>query len=118
GSPRPLQYLDKAPALGAAERPGLDHPDRVALVRLVALVVRVQRRRPADDLLVLAMATGHVDPNRDRLVRLRRDDHALARLGPARAVLLGRRSLPRRSLAAGGALLLAAARAPAAAVRR
>ena len=48
----PLQDLDQAPALGAAERPALDHAHRVAHVGLVALVVRVQRGGRAHDLPV------------------------------------------------------------------
>src|SRR3954465_2580345 len=46
-----LQDLDQAPALGAAHRARLDHPHEVALVGVVALVVSVQRRRGAHDLL-------------------------------------------------------------------
>ena len=40
---------------------------------VVALVVRVQRRRRADDLLVHPVAAGDVDPHGDRLVGLGRD---------------------------------------------
>src|SRR3954447_11303471 len=41
--PGPLQDLDQAPALHPADRPRLDHAHEVALVRVVALVVHVQR---------------------------------------------------------------------------
>ena len=47
-----LQDLYEAPALGAAERPALDHAHGVAHVGVVGLVVRVQRGRGADDLPV------------------------------------------------------------------
>src|SRR3712207_8494912 len=53
-----------------------------------SLVVGVQRRGLAHDLLVGPVAAGHVDPHGDRLVGLVRDDHALAHLRPAGAVLL------------------------------
>src|SRR3954453_15867488 len=87
---RLLQDLDQAPALGPRQRPRLDDPHEVALARLVALVVRVQLARAAHDLLVLRMAPRHLDRHRDRLVRLARDDAALAGLA-ARGVRLGRR---------------------------
>src|SRR4051794_19850716 len=98
---RLLQDLDQAPALGPRQRPRLDDPHEVALARLVALVVRVQLARAAHDLLVLRMAPRDLDRHRDRLVRLARDDAALAGLA-ARGVRLGRRG-------AGPPLLLAAA---------
>ena len=47
-------------------------------VRLVALVVGVERGRLADDLLVHPVAPGDVDPDGDRLVGLVGDDDALA----------------------------------------
>src|SRR5215211_2640900 len=80
GLPGPLQHLDEPPALRAAERTALDEAHRVADVRLVALVVRVQRRRPADDLLVHPVLAGRVDPDGDGLVGLVRDDDALPHL--------------------------------------
>src|SRR6185436_12354704 len=76
----PLQHFDEAPALGAAERTALDQADRVADVGLVLLVVRVQRGRRADDLLVHPVLPGHVDADRDGLVGLVGDDDALAHL--------------------------------------
>src|SRR3954449_7531657 len=110
--PRPLHDLDQAPALGARQRTALDDAHAVALVRVVGLVVRVQRRRLTDDLLVHLVAPGGLDPHGDRLVRLRRDDDALARARLARPVLLGRRRL-RGAVPAGvlGLLLLAPASA-------
>src|SRR4029079_2423075 len=55
GVPGPLQHVDEAPALAPAEGAALDHADCVAHVRLVLLVVSVERRRRADDLLVHAV---------------------------------------------------------------
>src|SRR5437763_3031474 len=118
GSSGALQHLGEPPALGLAERPGLDQADSVALVRLVALVVGAERGRPADDLLVLAVAACDVDPDGDRLVRLGRYDDALARLRPSGAVLLARQRLAGGRLGARRAVLLAPARAPAAPAAR
>src|SRR5215218_938833 len=87
--PRLLHHVDQAPALGLGERPGLDHADHVALAGLVALVVRVQLGRAADDLLVSAVAAGDVDANGDRLVALAGDDDPLPHLGRV-GLLLGR----------------------------
>src|SRR5215211_485067 len=91
--PRPLQDLDEAPALAARQRTALDHAHAVALVRVVALVVRVQRRRLADDLLVHLVPPGALDAHGDRLVGLGRGDDALAGARAAGAVLLGGRRL-------------------------
>src|SRR5205807_9027872 len=68
GSSRPLQDLGETPALRLAERATLDQAHRVALVRLVALVVRVQRRGRADDLLVLKVAASIVGTDGDYLI--------------------------------------------------
>src|SRR5688572_22050629 len=112
--PRPLQDLDQAPALRAAERPALDDPDGVAGVRLVALVVGVERRRGADDLLVDAVTPGDVDPHRDRLVGPVGNHDALAHARTAGAVLGLRERLGLRA----GTAALAGALAPAAALGR
>src|SRR3712207_587949 len=83
----PLQDLVQRPALRAAQRAALDDADGVALVRVVGLVVRVQRVRRAHDLLVARVAPGGVDAHGDRLVGLRRDDDPLADLLAAVLVL-------------------------------
>src|SRR5215204_5106390 len=88
--PRLLHHVDQAPTLGLRQRPGLDHSDHVALAGLVALIVRVQLGRAANDLLVGAVTASRVDANGDRLVALAGDDDALAHLGGVR-VPLGRR---------------------------
>src|SRR5271166_836176 len=77
-SSRPLQHVDEGPPLGPRQGPALDHPHDIPLVGVVVLVVGVHGARAADDLLVAAVAAGHVDPDRDRLLRLVGDDHALA----------------------------------------
>src|ERR1041385_1926594 len=87
---RLLDDVDQAPALRLRERAGLDDANHVALAGLVALVVRVQRPRAADDLLVGGMATDDVDLDRDRFFALVGDDDPLADLGRVR-VALGRR---------------------------
>src|SRR6478735_3096622 len=96
--PRLLDHVDQAPALGLRQRPGLDDANHVALAGLVALVVRVQRARAADDLLVSRVTAGKVDPDRDRFVAFVGDDDALPGLGRV-GVALGR-----RGAGAGGAL--------------
>src|SRR5689334_14942340 len=88
--PRLLHHVDQAPALGLRERTGLDHTDHVALAGLVALVVRVQLGRAADDLLVSAVAAGDVDADGDRFVALAGDDDPLSHLGRV-GLALGRR---------------------------
>src|SRR5919204_4478485 len=93
---RPLDHFNQPPALQPRHRPALAHDHGVADVRVVALVVGVQRARGAHDLLVATVAARHVDPHGDRLVRLVGDDHALARLLPAGAVLARWRALPAR----------------------
>src|SRR5688500_4708755 len=91
---RLLEDLDQAPALPARDRPRLDDPDEVALARLVPLVVGMQRVRAAHDLLVHRVAPGDVDPDRDRLVGLVRDDGALAHLAGDGPALRRRRPSP------------------------
>src|SRR5882757_7261616 len=76
-----LDDVDQTPALGLGQGAGLDDADHVALAGLVALVVRVQRARAADDLLVGAVAAGDFDLHGDRLVALVGDDDALPDLG-------------------------------------
>src|SRR5207342_3420286 len=87
-----LQDLDQAPALGAGNRPGLDHPDQIPLSRLVACIVGVQGARAAHDLLVLGMAPSDFDGDSDRLVRLAGDHSALPGLATGGAALGGRRA--------------------------
>src|SRR2546430_4627525 len=53
-----LQDLDEAPALAARHRAALDDADDVARVGVVALVVGVQHRGAAHDLLVAAVGIG------------------------------------------------------------
>src|SRR4029450_1343617 len=72
---RPLQDLDEPPAVGAAERAALHQANGVADVGVVVLVVRVQRRAGADDLLVLAVPARDVDAGGGRLVGPVGDDH-------------------------------------------
>src|SRR5918992_121173 len=101
GLPRPLEDLDEAPALGAAEGAALDHANGVADAGLVLLVVSVQLAAGPDDLLVHAVLPGGVDADGDRLVRLVGDDDALAHLELPARLGLGRRGLtPRLTLPA------------------
>src|SRR5690349_12487507 len=113
--PRLLHHVDQAPALGLRQRPGLDHADHVALAGLVALVVRMELGRAADDLLVSPVTAGDVDADGDRFVALAGDDDPLTDLGRV-GLLLGRRGAgaggvgsPRRGalLATQGRLALA-----------
>src|SRR5215208_1651284 len=90
-----LHDLEQAPALGLRQRPRLDDPHRVALLRLVAGVVGVKRRAAAHDLLVSGVAAGGRDLDGECLVDLGRDDLAQADLLRARRAL-GRRSSPAR----------------------
>src|SRR3954451_3204906 len=108
---RPLQDLDEPPALEARQRAGLDDLHEVALAGVVVLVVGVQRRARAHDLLVAAVPARGLDADGDGLVGLVGDDAALAHLlAPGRpGDGLGRRGL--RALGALGLLLGAAARA-------
>src|SRR6202042_3642916 len=82
-----LDDVDETPTLGLRERAGLDDADHVALAGLVALVVRVQGARAADDLLVSRVTAGDVDADGDRLVAFVGDDDALAFLGGDRVAL-------------------------------
>src|SRR2546423_6423546 len=63
----PLHDLDEPPPLGLRQRTGLDDPDEIALVGVVARVVRVQRRRRAHDLLVAAVPAGGLQAGGGRL---------------------------------------------------
>ena len=65
------------------QRAALDEADDVADLGLVLLVVRVELRRAAHDLLVLGVRLGRVDADGDRLVALVGDDDAAALLAPA-----------------------------------
>src|SRR5215203_2845101 len=105
--PRLLHHVDQAPALGLGERPGLDHADHVALARLVALVVRVQLGRAADDLLVGPVPAGGVDADGDRFVALAGDDDSLPHLGRIRLALGRRGAGARGALRLRGLALLA-----------
>src|SRR3954453_22330877 len=99
--------LPEAAAPGAGEGPRPYYAHEVALVRVVALVVYVDRARGADDLLVDLMAARHVDAHRDRFVGLRRGDDAGADLGAPGPVLARSRDLGGRRCDAGlGALRL------------
>ena len=104
--------LDQPPALAARHRPRLDHPDDVAGIRLIALVVGVDRRRPADDLLVYGVAPDDLDLDGDRLVGLARDDGALANLLRARTALRRRGPFAGLVLGASAGTRCAAARTP------
>src|SRR6266540_764795 len=100
---RGLHDLDEAPALRLRERSRLDDADDVADVRAVLLVVRVELRAAADDLLVARVRLDRVDLDDDRLVHRAGDDDAAAllaaaalglRLGRARDRLALGRALP------------------------
>src|SRR4051794_39874511 len=102
-----LQDLDQAPALRARQRPALDDAHHVALIRLVALVVSVQRVRLAHDLFVPPVPPDALESDCDRLLALARDDNSLTDLPRSRltgydGLLGGSRSLSSRAL---GALL-------------
>src|SRR3972149_9309961 len=73
-----LKDLGEAPALLFRDRASLDDPDDVADLGLVALIVRMELRRVAPDLLVSRVRLHHIDLDDDRLVRSTRDDGALA----------------------------------------
>src|SRR5687768_13150634 len=103
----PLQHFHQSPALGAAERTALDYAHRVSNVRLVALVVCVERRGSANDLLVHPVLTGDVDLDRDRLVGLVGHHDALTHLERALGgTVLDRRSRCLATWLAGPALTL------------
>src|ERR1700726_902723 len=74
---RPLHHVEQPPALGPRQRTALDHAHHVALARVVGLIVRVQRARASDDLLVATMAACDIDSNGDRLRSLVRDHDTL-----------------------------------------
>src|SRR6266545_3589197 len=97
-----LHDLHEAPALRLRERSRLDDADDVADVRAVLLVVRVELRAAADDLLVARVRLDRVDLDDDRLVHRAGDDDAAALL--AAAALGLRLRCPRDRLALGRAL--------------
>src|ERR671918_2620609 len=84
---RLLHHFCQAPALQLRDRARLDDADDVADLRGVRLVVRVELRRAADDLLVPLVRLDRVDADDDRLVARGADDGALALLAPAALVL-------------------------------
>src|SRR5215218_9994295 len=112
-----LDHVDQAPALGLREGTGLDDPDHVALAGLISLVVRVQRARAADDLLVSRMTADDVDPHRDRFLPLVGDDDALADLGRIGIALRARRAGAGLALGLGGGARLTASGGGGAAIR-
>src|SRR2546423_15613402 len=109
--PRRLHDFGQAPVLLLREWARLDDADEIAHLRLVLLVVRVELRRAADDLLVARVRLERVDLDDDRLVHRAGDDHA-APLLPAAAVVLGLRQPDDRL--AGPRTLAPGLRAPAA----
>src|SRR3979490_2774036 len=80
---RLLDDLDHAPALQLRQRARLHDAHHVADTGLVALVVDVQPRGGADDLVVLGVRLRRVDADRDGLVHRGRDDDATALLAAA-----------------------------------
>src|SRR3972149_4391430 len=78
-----LKDLGEAPALLFRDRGSLDETDGVADLGLVALIVRMELRRAAHDLLVSRVRLHDIDLDDDRLVRSTRDDGALAFLTAA-----------------------------------
>src|SRR4030095_658374 len=99
-----LEHFGEAPVLRLAEWTGLDDADEVADLGRVLLVVRVELRRAADDLLVLPVRLHRVDLDHDRLVHGVGDDDAAALLA-APALVLGLRQ-PDARLPRGRALAL------------
>src|SRR4029453_12059322 len=93
-----LEHFGEAPVLRLAEWTGLDDADEVADLGRVLLVVRVELRRAADDLLVLRVRLHRVDLDHDRLVHRIRDDDAAALLAAAAHVLGLRQADDRASL--------------------
>src|SRR2546421_11313518 len=85
--PRRLHDFGQAPVLLLRERARLDDADEIAHLRLVLLVVRVELRRAAVDLLVARVRLDRVDLHHDRLVHRARDDDAAALLAAAALVL-------------------------------
>src|SRR5579884_3685151 len=74
---RPLDDLDQTPALVARHRPALLDAHQVARLRLVRLVVRLEARRLADDLLVDGVRDARLGDDDDGLVHLVARDAAL-----------------------------------------
>src|SRR5215210_9530226 len=85
-----LQHCGQAPVRRLAQRSRLDDADEVAHLGGVLLVVGMELRRAADDLLVARVRLDRVDLDHDRLVHRARNDDAAALLAPA-ALVLGRR---------------------------
>src|SRR3989337_602733 len=84
-----LDDLLQTPALHPRQRPRLDDPHDVPHLRLVPLVVRVELRAPANDLLVPRVHLHDIDADDDRLVRGGGDDRALTLLtSPAHVLRL------------------------------
>src|SRR5207248_4896354 len=83
GSLSGLHDFGEPPVLRLRERARLDDPHDVADLRGVLLVVRVELRRSANDLLVARVRLDRVDLDDDRLVHRARDDDAAALLATA-----------------------------------
>src|SRR5207244_7343326 len=90
GSLRCLHHFGEPPVLRLRERARLDDAHDVADLRRVLLVVRVELRRAANDLLVAGVGLDRVDLDDDRLVHPARDDDAAPLLAAA-ALALGLR---------------------------
>src|SRR5437667_693425 len=82
-----LDDLGEPPALRLRQWPRLDDPNDVADLRLVALIVDVERVRAPDDLLVLPMGLDQLDLDDDRLLHRVRDHRALTLLATTALVL-------------------------------
>src|SRR5581483_228471 len=80
GSSSALHDPFQAPALAPRQRPALAHNDGVTDMGLAALVVRVQRARRANDLLVAGMPVGGIDSDGYGLGSAIGDHHSLAGL--------------------------------------
>src|SRR5437763_16196814 len=98
GSLRSLHDLYELPVLRLRQRTRLDDADDVADVRAVLLIVCVELRAAANDLLVARMRLDRVDLDDDRLVHRARDDDAAALLAPATLGLRLRRPADRLAL--------------------
>src|SRR5436190_3718119 len=90
--PGPLQHLEQPPALQARGGARLDHPDDIALLGGVGLVVGADLAGAAHHLLVGGVPADHGDLHRDRLVGRRRDHLPLTDLLRPRLARRGRRS--------------------------
>src|SRR5205085_9763839 len=103
GSLRRLHHVREPPVLGLREWARLDDAHDVADLGRVLLVVRVELRRAANDLLVTRVSLDRVDLDDDRLVHRTRDDNPAPLLAAA-ALALGLRKpddrLPLRGLLA------------------